>query len=172
MVSLLHRATIKYIWSALLHRATIKQQYIVHTSYGERRLTNGSDRLASFGHPSTFQQVSGLGFVTAPTSLNGGQTHLARFLAVSWGWYTIYTFWGLLSPNEILPGAKFTLRSSLALSYWQRYCTTATSGRQPNIAAWYFHAVGQSNCLVLSVLAFNCIAHFFRLLLWRAGEMT
>ena len=26
MVSLLHRATIKYIWSALLHRATIKEE--------------------------------------------------------------------------------------------------------------------------------------------------
>jgi len=28
--------------------------------------------------------------------------------------YTIYTFWGLLSPNGILPGATFTLRPSLA----------------------------------------------------------
>jgi len=37
------------------------------------------------------------------------------------GWYTIYTFWGLLPPNGILPGAKLTLRPGL---YWQRYCTT------------------------------------------------
>jgi len=28
MVSLLHRATIKYIWSALLHRATINYDYL------------------------------------------------------------------------------------------------------------------------------------------------
>jgi len=28
----------------------------------------------------------------------------------------------LLPPNGILPGAKFTLRPSLAL-YWKRYCT-------------------------------------------------
>ena len=30
------------------------------------------------------------------------------------GWYTIYTFSGLLPPNTILPGAKFTLRPSIA----------------------------------------------------------
>jgi len=33
-------------------------------------------------------------------------------------WYTIYTFSGALAPsNRILPGEKFTLRPSLALSY-------------------------------------------------------
>jgi len=31
------------------------------------------------------------------------------------GWYTIYTFWGLLPPDRILPRAKFTLCPSLAL---------------------------------------------------------
>jgi len=30
------------------------------------------------------------------------------------GWYTIYTFLGLLPPNGILPGAKFTLPPGLA----------------------------------------------------------
>ena len=29
----------------------------------------------------------------------------------------MYTLWGALAPNRILPGAKFTLRPSLALSY-------------------------------------------------------
>ena len=33
-------------------------------------------------------------------------------------------FWRLLPRSGILPGAKFSLRPpSLALSYWQRYCT-------------------------------------------------
>ena len=32
-------------------------------------------------------------------------------------WYIIYTFWGLLPPDEILADAKFTLRPSLAVSY-------------------------------------------------------
>jgi len=38
---------------------------------------------------------------------------------------TVYIhFWRLLPRKGILPGAKFTLRPlSLALSYWQRYCT-------------------------------------------------
>jgi len=48
--------------------------------------TNGLDLLASLGHPSKFQRVSRLGFVTALTLLNGGQPNFARCLAVSWSW--------------------------------------------------------------------------------------
>jgi len=57
----------------------VKQQYLLHMSsqYGELRLTNGWDRLASLGRPSKFQQVSRLGFVTAPTSFNVGQPNFA-----------------------------------------------------------------------------------------------
>jgi len=51
--------------------------------YGELRPTNGWDPLASLGHPSKFQRISCLGFVTAPTSLNGGQQNFAGCLAVS-----------------------------------------------------------------------------------------
>jgi len=58
-----------------------------------------------------------LGFVTAPTSLNGGQPNFAQCLAVSWAGALYVHFWGLSSPNGILPGAKFTLRPCLALSY-------------------------------------------------------
>jgi len=54
------------------------------------------------------------------------------------GWYTIYTFWGLLSPDGILPGANFTLRPSLAFSYIGNVTARqSSSGRQPNFAAWY-----------------------------------
>jgi len=35
------------------------------------------------GHPSKFQQVSCLGFVTAPTLLSGGQPNFAQYLAIS-----------------------------------------------------------------------------------------
>jgi len=52
--------------------------------------------LASFGHPSKFQPVSRLGFVTAPMSLNGGQQNFAGCLAVSWA-----TFLGILPLTEI-----------------------------------------------------------------------
>jgi len=84
------------------------------SQHGKRWPTNGGDRLVSFKHPSKFQRLSRLGFVTAPMSCNGDQPNFARCLAVSWAG-TI--FWGLLPPNGILPGAKFTLRPSLAFSY-------------------------------------------------------
>ena len=81
----------------LRHVSTIgkklfKQQYLFHMSsqYGELRPTNvsGWDRLAGLGHPSKFQRLFRLAFVTAATSLTGGQPNFARCLAVSW---TIYT---------------------------------------------------------------------------------
>jgi len=73
--------------------------------------------LASLRHPSKFQRVSRLGFVTAATSLNGGQPNFARCLAVSWTGTLYIHFPGLLPRNGILPRAKFTLRASLAFSY-------------------------------------------------------
>ena len=53
-------------------------------------LYNGRDRLSSFWHPSKFQRVSRLGFVTAAASLNGSQPNFARCFAVSWAG-TLYT---------------------------------------------------------------------------------
>ena len=44
-------------------------------------------------------------------------TKLWRCFAVSWAVTLYIHFWGLLSPNGILPGAKFTLHSSLVCSY-------------------------------------------------------
>ena len=90
-------------------------------------------------HPSKFQCVSRLGFVTAPTSLNGGQQTCAGCLAVFWAGTLYLHFWGsLLPPNGILPAAKFTLRPSLAFSYIGSITARqSTSGRQPNVVAWY-----------------------------------
>jgi len=54
------------------------------------------------------------------------------------GWHTTYTFSAALDPDRILPGAKFTLRPSIA--FWYIGSVTArhsSSGRQPNFAAWY-----------------------------------
>jgi len=57
-------------------------------------------------------------------STEANQTLHDVWMSPGLGWYTIYTFSGLLPPDGILPRAKFTLRPSLALSYyWQRYCT-------------------------------------------------
>ena len=106
--------------------------------YGKLRPTSGWDPLVTLGHPSKLQRVSRLGFVTAPTSLNGGQPNFVRCLAVSWTG-TLYThFPGLLPRNGILPRAKFTLRPSLVFSYigsvtaWH-----SSSGHQRKFAASY-----------------------------------
>jgi len=65
---------------------TVKQQYLLQMSsrYGELWPTNGWDLLASFRHSSKFQRVSHFAFITAATSLTGGQPNFARCLAVSW----------------------------------------------------------------------------------------
>ena len=77
-----------------------------------------------WGTPAKFQRVSRLGFVAAATSLTGSQPNFARCLAVSWAGTIYIHFRGLLPPDGIFPGAKFTLRPSLAFSYiWQRFCT-------------------------------------------------
>jgi len=94
--------------------------------------------LAGLGHPSKFQWVSGLGFDAAPTSLNGGQQNFAGCLPISRAGTLCIHFWGLLSPDGILPAAKFTLRPSLAFTYIGSVTTRqSSSGRQPNFVAWY-----------------------------------
>jgi len=89
-------------------------------------------------HPSKFQRVSRLAFITATTSLTGGQPKFAGCLAIFWAGTQYIHFWGLLPPGGILPYAEFTLRPSLAFFYigsvtaWHSSC-----GHQPNFAAWY-----------------------------------
>ena len=68
--------------------------------YDEIRLTNGWDPLAGLGYPSKFQRLSRVGFVTAPTSLIGGQPNFARCLAVSWGGALYIHFRGPLPLTE------------------------------------------------------------------------
>jgi len=95
------------ISSQLRHVSTIrkklvKHQYLLYVSsqYGELPPTNGRDRLASLGHPSKFQRVSRLGFLTAPTSLNGRQPNFAWSLAISWTGTLCIHFLGLLPPTD------------------------------------------------------------------------
>jgi len=100
-----HRTSLLgYIFVTKAHidnrKKSIKQQYLLHMApqYGERR-PNGWDRFGSMGHPSKFQRVSRLGFVTAPTSLSGGQPNFSRCLAISCAGtlYPVYTFLGALA---------------------------------------------------------------------------
>jgi len=80
------------------------------SQYGELWPTNGWDRLAGLGHPTKFQRVSSLGFVTAPTSLNGSQPNFALCLAVSLTGTLYIHFRALLPPNGI-----FQVQSSLCV---------------------------------------------------------
>jgi len=68
--------------------------------YGELRPINSWDLLASLRHPSKFEQFSLLGFVTAATSLTGGQPNFARCLAFCWAATLCIHFRGLLPLTE------------------------------------------------------------------------
>jgi len=75
-----HRTTLSGFFATKARRPIdnrkklVKQQYLLcmFSQYGEHRPTNGWDRFTSLGHPSMFQRVSGIGFVTAATSVTGG----------------------------------------------------------------------------------------------------
>jgi len=96
--------------------------------------TSGWVWFTSLGHPSKFQRVSHVRFVTAPTSFSGRQPNFAQCFAVSWLVHYMH-FRGLLPPKGILPDAKFTLRPTLALfcigSITARH---SSSGCQANFA--------------------------------------
>jgi len=80
--------------------------------------------LGHFGAVS-FPVVSCLAFSASPFS---------RLLC----WHSLHIFSGALVPDRILPGAKFTLRPSLAFSYIGSVTALhSSSGRQPNFVAWY-----------------------------------
>jgi len=110
------------ISSQLRHVSTIgkklvKQQYLLHMA--NFNLLAAEIVSLVWGTPTNFN-----GFVTAATSLNGSQPNYAQCLALTWAGRLYIHFRRLLLRSGILPGAKFTVRPlSLALSYWQRYCT-------------------------------------------------
>jgi len=70
------------------------------SQYGELRATSDGDRFGSFGHHSKFQRLSRLGFVTAPTLLDGDQSNFARCSAVSCAGTLYIHFWRLLPVTE------------------------------------------------------------------------
>jgi len=145
----------------------VKQQYLLHvlSQYGELRPISGWDRFTSFGHPSKFQWVLHVGFVTALASVTGGQPNFAWYLAISWAVSLYVHIRGLLLPKGILPRAKFTLHPSRVILYWQRYCAALEHDEQwasaklcgmassRDRAAIPFD-IGRLNCLVF--ICFSC----------------
>jgi len=110
--------------SQLRHISTIgkkvKQQYLPHMfpQYGELWPTSGWDWFVSLLHPSEFQWVLLLGFITAAMSLNGSQPNITRRLAVSWsGTLYNYTFSRALAPLRNIATCKiyFASHKSCAL---------------------------------------------------------
>ena len=81
----------------------VRQQYLLHMS---PHYTANFDPLTSetgsgvLEHPSKFQRVSHLAFVTAATSLTGGQPNFARCLGVFWAGTLYIHFWGLMPLTE------------------------------------------------------------------------
>ena len=72
------------VWQGI-HSAECCPVLSLLSQYGELRPTSGY-RLRSvgeFGAPQQIQRVLRLGFVIAPTSLNGGQPNFAPCLAIS-----------------------------------------------------------------------------------------
>jgi len=114
----------------------VKQQYLFHmsASYAELWPTNGWDRLVSLAHPSKFQRGSRLGFVTAATSLNGGQPNFARCLTVCWADILYIHFRRLLTLTEFCQVQRShgvqVLRSPIlpALLHYTVYATYIPQG--------------------------------------------
>jgi len=128
---------------SIIGKKPVKQQYLLHMfpHYGELRPTSGWDRFGSLRHPSKFQRVLRLAFVTAATSLNGGQPNFARRLAVSWAGTLCIHFrgGGLLPPDGILqfcPVQNFTLRPSLAF-YIGRVTARHSAAGVSQTVLWY-----------------------------------
>jgi len=110
----------------------IKQQYLLHhTSLQYSKLGPLTAEIGSgvWGTPANFN-----GFRVLASLLHrrrSPETNFARCLH----------FRGLLPPDGVLPGAKFTLRPSLAFSFigsvTARHSSWSSSGRQPNFSVWY-----------------------------------
>jgi len=94
------------------------------SQYGELRPTNGWDLLGSLGHPYKFRRVLRLGFVTAPTSLNGGQPNFAQCFAISWTGILYIHFWAFLPLTEFCQLQNTLCVQVLHFLYWQ-YCCMA-----------------------------------------------
>ena len=95
----------------------VKQQYLLQTSTCSYNMANFSPLTAEIYSGACGTPEISTGFVTAATSLTGNQPNFARCLAVSWAGTLYNYFRRAFAPDEILPGAKFTLRPSCLLLF-------------------------------------------------------
>jgi len=118
------------------------------SQYGELRPTNGWAALGSLVHPSKFQLILRLGFITALTSLSGGQPNFAWCLAVSCTVYYICIFGGSCPLTEFCQ-----LKNSL--------CTQLL--RSPKLAPLLHGTWALSSAKVYSVVQRMELRNFCRL---------
>jgi len=116
----------------------VKQQYLLHMSpqYGKLQPSNGWDQFGSLGHPCKFKRVSHLAFVTAATSLTGGQPNFARCLDVSWAGTLYIYFRGLLPLMEFCP-VQYSLYVQLLRSFILAALLHGTPGAGGSQALWH-----------------------------------
>ena len=134
-----HRTVLSgYIFATKTHRQsekTCKQQYMPTCLHN---MVNFGPLSVEIGLLVWAPQQISTGFASwlrLATSLNGSQPNFARCLTVFWAGTLCKHFRGLLPRNGILPGAKFTLRPSLVLSYIGSVTARhSSSGRQLNFA--------------------------------------
>jgi len=143
-------------------------------------MVNFTPRLRSIGE---FQQLSRLGFVTAPKLLNGGHPNFARCLAVSWAGTLYIHFWGCCPLTEFCraqsplcvqgPLCVQVLRSMLAtLLHGIRAVRVSQSLRRGTrkfrrvAITWYFRATQLWPPYAITFL--SCGFFFFYLLLFLA----
>jgi len=143
-----HRTTLSgYNFATKAHIDSRKKLTAIspHTSskYGELLPTSGWDRFVSLGHPSKFQRVTRLGFVTASTSHNGSQRNFARCLAFSWHG-TLYIHFGGCCPVTDFARCKFHL--ALRSPVMAAPARHSSSGRQHEKCPLYARAFSLSCC--------------------------
>ena len=127
-----HRTTLSgYVFATKAHidirKKVVKRQCIPTCPHNMVNFGPLAAEIVSlvWGTPANFKGVSRLGFVTAATSLTGGQPNFAWCLAVSLaGRPTLHTFSGALAPWQNFAKCKIHFASmSCLLLYWQGYCT-------------------------------------------------
>ena len=113
-----------------------------------------------WGTPANFNGFRVLASLLQRRRSTEANQNFAQCLAVSWAGTLYIHFRALLPQKGILPGAKFTLRSRLALSYIDSVTARhSSSGSQTNFAALsrgrHLHSAGRPSRWALArILAF------------------
>ena len=149
-------------------KKVVKQQYLPHMSpeYGKPWPTSGWHQLVSLGHPTKFQRVSHLGFVTAATSLNGSQPNFAQFWPLPGLVGYVYIFGGCCFVTEFSYVQNSlcilqVLRSPVgSINAWQ-----SSSGRETNFVALnsgrHLYSAERPSCWALTHILVLSISYCF-----------